>query len=39
MQQLGQVAHMAMLDTIAVDEQPSGVAQLDRFLGDAFRRS
>ncbi len=39
MQQLGQVAHMAMLDTIApVDEQPSGVTRLDRFLGDAFRR-
>ena len=39
MQQVGQVAHMAMLDTIApVDKQPGGVTRLDRFLGDTFRR-
>ena len=39
MQQVGQVAHMAMLNTIApVDKQPGGVTRLDRFLGDTFRR-
>ena len=38
-QQVGQVAHMAMLDAIPpVDKQPSGVTRLDRFLGDTFRR-
>jgi hypothetical protein len=36
-QQVGQIAQMAMLNMIAsVDEQSSGVARLDRYLGDAF---
>ena len=38
-QQVGQIAHMAMLNMIAsVDEQSSGIARLDRYLCDAFRR-